>query len=316
MNQVVIGDIGGTNLRLLSFAAQMPVTPDMLAGAEVHNHPSEVSHGDDYVARQILLLEGQPSTVVLAIAGAITHGRVQMTNQDWSLTEQGLSERLGCDVRFVNDFAAQGACLELLTDADVVTLQENPMAEGGRIITGPGTGLGLCSRPVGQLLTLETEAGHSQFAPVAEEEWHVGQILAARFGRVSWERLLSGPGLLNLYQALARLHNQPGHCESPDQITLAAAEQDGLALRTVVLFSQLLGSFAGDMALAHGAQGGVFLTGGLINHLRPWLEHDRVVHRFNNKGRFQSYLQQVPLHLIVADQPGLLGTVNIAKTWS
>lgn len=316
MNQVVIGDIGGTNLRLLALDTQLPLSTEVLAQAVTNQHPQDVVNGDDYMAACIAQTVAQPALVVLAIAGAIEQGGVQMTNCTWALTEQGLSDRLGCDVRFVNDFAAQGSALDVLGGDDLVTLQSVPQARGHRLVTGPGTGLGLCSKPYNQLLTIETEAGHAQFAPTTEEEWQVGNILAARFGRVSWERILSGPGLLNLYQALARLHAQPGHCESPAQITNAAIEDDGLAIRTMVLFSELLGSFAGDMALAHGAKGGVYLSGGLVSHLRPWLEHDRLVNRFTNKGRFQPYLQQVPLHLVVADQPGLLGVAQIAKTWS
>ncbi|WP_158583881.1 glucokinase [Salinibius halmophilus] len=316
MKQVVVGDIGGTNVRLFALDTSLPIIPEVLSEVIAHQHPTDVVVGDDYMAACVQQLAGQPEFVVLAIAGAVNHGQVQMTNCSWSLSEQGLSERLGCDVRFVNDFAAQGSSLELLGDKELVTLQANPQAAGNRIVTGPGTGLGLCARPHNQLVTLETEAGHAQFAPVTEEEWQIGNILSARFGRVSWERILSGPGLLNLYQALARLHAQPGHCESPAQITASALDGDSLALRTMVLFSELLGSYAGDMALVHGATGGVYLSGGLVSHLRPWLEHDRLLQRFVNKGRFTSYLQQVPLHLVIAEQPGLLGVAQIAKTWS
>lgn len=319
MNQTVVGDIGGTNMRLLTFDPQTSdlQDPKLLSQSEIMQHPAAIGDGNDYVADCIQSRCSQPSSVVLAVAGAVRAGCVQMTNAGWQLSQARLAKALGCPVILVNDFAAQGAAIDALTGEFLVTLQAgNGKGGGNRIVTGPGTGLGLCARPAGSAAISETEGGHAQFAPVTEEEWHIGQILAARFGRVSWERLLSGPGLLNLYQALARLHGQPGHCEAPAQVTNAAKEGDALALKTVECFAQLLGSYAGDMALAHGATGGVYITGGLVAHLQTWLSQQALVDRFANKGRFREYLQAIPLHLMVAPQPGLIGAGQIALTRS
>jgi len=188
-----------------------------------------------------------------------------------------------------------------------------PRPSGGRVkaVVGPGTGLGVSAMmPSGYILP--SEAGHVAFAPVDDHEAGLLKVLWERYHRVSAERVLSGPGLANLYWANCRLD---GHCrELPaPEVTAGAQANDPYCLRAVTDFHAILASFAGDVALMTGAADGVYLSGGILPRILDLLDQEMFRERFEDKGRFREFNNTVPLAIVRAEHPGLRGCVQALK---
>jgi glucokinase len=240
----------------------------------------------------------------LAVAGPIVDGAIALTNTDWRISEVDFSAAVKLSAtRLLNDYAALALAAPLLGPEDVRLVgPELPGRPGGTIaILGAGTGFGVSAlvRDGGREVVMTTEGGHASLAPADELEVEVWRRLARQFGRVSIERVLSGPGLLNLYHALGAIEGAETLAATPGEVTRRAQGGDGLAKRTVELFCAILGSVAGDFALAYGAQGGVFLAGGVCKHLVDWLPESAFRTRFEQKGRFQAYLAEIPTRVIL-----------------
>ena len=176
--------------------------------------------------------------------------------------------------------------------------------------------MGALLRRDGHLHALQTEGGHSGFAPGTPGEVAILQHLTAALGRVSNERLLSGAGLVNLHRALAAVAGEAaagdGPTLQPSDITAGAQAGDARCLRTIEQFCALFGAVAGDLVLTLGAWDGVLLTGGLVPRLLPWLPASPFRFRFEHKGRFAAAMAQVPVLAVIHPQPGLLGAAAIA----
>jgi glucokinase len=330
----LLADVGGTNVRfaLAQPAASAPLQRETLRAYRVADHPSLSA-----AARQYLLdlaesnpdnRAPEPAHAVLALAGRIEGDTAQLTNHNWFISGARLQEdlRLGT-VRLVNDFAAVGMALPLLDAADVEAvgppvppITRAAQAGGPRrtyCVLGPGTGLGVSALVLdgAAVIGLQTEGGHASFAPTDEEEIAVLRQLMGRFGRVSVERLLCGSGLVNLLQALCALAGRADAPFAPETITAQARDgSDALCVRAVELFCELLGTVAGDFVLTYGAWDGVYLAGGLLGPLAPWIRRGRFRERFQSKGRFAQAMTQVPVALITHPQPGLLGAAAFAVT--
>jgi glucokinase len=205
-------------------------------------------------------------------------------------------------------------CVPLLRQEDVCAVgapvRASIDAQSSRTfaIVGPGTGLGVGALLVreGHVTALETEGGHMSFAPGNEEEIEILRRLAARFGRVSNERLLCGSGLVNLYGVLCEMAGMRAQLLAPEEIT-QRADSDAMCRRAVERFSELLGAVAGDLVLAFGAWDGVYLTGGLAPQLAPWLQQGGFRWRFEDKGRFSATMTRVPTSVVLRADAGLLG---------
>jgi glucokinase len=330
----LLADVGGTNVRfaLAEPAAQAPLRMDTLRVFRVADFPSLTDAAHAYLdairgsVSEPAAPTGRgaphPARAVLALAGRVDGDEVQMTNHSWFISAARLKHdlRLG-SVKLVNDFAAVGMSLPLLTAADVLAVGPavKPIAGAkGRktfCVLGPGTGLGVSALAVHDdiVLGLETEGGHTSFAATNEEEIGVLRQLMARFGRVSVERLLCGSGLANLLQALCAIAGRNEAPFAPETITARAQDgSDAQCVRAVELFCEMLGTVAGDYALTYGAWDGVYLAGGLLEPLSPWIRRGRFRERFNNKGRFAASMAKVPVALITHPQPGLLGAAGFA----
>jgi glucokinase len=320
----LLADVGGTKLR---FALARPETGaplllDSVRAYRVAEFPSFADAARAYLAT----VAARPANAVLAFAGRIDGDRVQMTNLPWTVAAPQLQADLGLhSVHLVNDFAAVGMSLPLLGGGDVLALGPSvaPIAPvAGRrqtfCVLGPGTGLGVSALAVedGTVVALQTEGGHTSFAPTNEEEIAVLRQLLARFGRVSVERLLCGSGLANLHQALAAIAAGDRGATAPlapEEITARAQRRDDtLCVHAVERFCELLGTVAGDFALTYGAWDGVYLAGGLLAPLMPWLQRGRFRERFNDKGRFAQAAAAIPVAFITHPQPGLLGAAGLA----
>jgi len=259
-----------------------------------------------------------------SVAGPVANNACTLTNLGWKSDGAALAREFRLpEVRLVNDFSAAGMGIEALTPADFETLQAGqPVERGTRLVIGAGTGLGV------GVLTWQgdgyhahaSEAGHADFAPVDELQDQLLAHLRRTFGRVSYERIVSGPGLMRisgfLQEAGAGIPSKAlldAFNKRSDAAELIAefglAKLDPLAVRALDLFATVYGAFAGNMALATLARGGTYISGGIAPKIVAKLRDGTFVRAFNNKGRFGALLENIPVHVVLNPQVGLHGAL-------
>ncbi|HSE13739.1 MAG TPA: glucokinase [Rudaea sp.] len=251
----------------------------------------------------------------IACAGYCLDGTIINTNLPWTVSLGQIRSELHLDaVEFVNDFEAVAYATPHLQEGDTVVLARGrDQADAPVLVVGPGTGLGAAVRiPAGAgHVVLATEAGQAAFAPGSDRELEVLRILRRRARHVSIEQVLSGPGLVNLHAALCELDGTPSTLDSPAAITRAALESgDPAARRTLDTFCGLLGGVLGDLVLLYGAQGGVYLAGGILPQIKTYLPGSTFVERFLDKGAMRPVLERVSVRLIDLAQLGVLGAAS------
>ncbi|HSW13407.1 MAG TPA: glucokinase [Solimonas sp.] len=310
----LVGDIGGTNAR---FALVQPQESGALLEL-AHYRTADFASLREALEHFLQHSGGVcPQRAALAVASAVTGDQVRITNNPWHFSVAGLGRELGLQLQVLNDFAAVSLALPQLQPADLLELGPATSAESrGRrqayAVVGPGTGLGVSGLVVedGRSTVIESEGGHLGFAPADAFEAEILRLLLQRLERVSVERLVSGMGLSNLYEAICRIEGLPAHTPTPEEISAEAAAQPGsVGDRVLDLMAALLGSFAGDIALAFGAWQGVYLHGGVAQKLLPWLQRGAFRRRFEAKGRHAAVMRAIPTRLILHPQAGLLGAV-------
>lgn len=318
----LVADIGGTWVRFALARGVHGEAPSLSAYRKlpVAGHATVVDAARDYL-RALDVPSVHPDAAVFAVAGRVDGDRASMTNHPWHLHAPACADALDIGhVTLVNDFAAQALAVPHLAAHERVQL-------GGRARTfaadadvtfpvlGPGTGLGVSAllRRGGHAFALASEGGHASFAPKTERQRDVLARLAARYPRVSYERLVSGGGLSNLHFALAQ---RAGIAEppamTPEQVTAAAHAGDPLARETIEVFCEVFGALAGDLVLTFGGWDGVFLSGGLVPLLLDDLAGDAFRQAFEAKGRFSGAMREVPVHAVTHAHPGLLGAAALA----
>jgi len=311
MMEIVAGDIGGTNARFAR-ATLEPGKPPRLG--TVRSYKTSVM--PDLASAWHRFLEDEPGSPVtaasLAVAAPMDGGLIRFTNSPWLIEPDKTAAQLGVEtIHFLNDFGAIAHAVAWIEDSDFAHLAGPTAipAEGVTTIIGPGTGLGVAIllRRDGRYEVIETEGGHFDFAPLDPLEQQVLDRLRARFVRVSVERIVSGPGLNNLYEALAAIEAQQ-ILPREDAALWAAAigGSDRLARSALDRLILTFGSVAGDLALAHGANQ-VVIVGGLANRIRPRLEGAPFHARFCAKGRYAPRMEHFPIRLVLHEQPGLFG---------
>lgn len=313
----LIADIGGTNARfaLAPGAEAGPDAAGPLVTAERHfrvrDFPGLAEAARAYVAE----LSGQAPAIdeaVIAVATPVDADVIRFTNSPWSFTRDGLKAALGIErLAVINDFAAQATAIPHLGLGDRIAIGGGAaLASWPIAVIGPGTGLGaagLVPTAAGPVV-VASEAGHVSFAPHDEVELEILRRLIARFGHVSNERVISGPGLVTLARAMADVSGEAFAAGTPEDITSAAAAGSSAVARDALLvFSGLLGAAAGDLALTFGAKGGVYLCGGLCGKLGRFFDHARFRERFEAKGRLGAFLADVPCYQVINPQTGLIG---------
>ena len=303
----LVADVGGTNIRLALATADGLAELRCFRCADFISLEAVIRHYLESVAKT-------PDYGCIAIAGPISGDRFQMTNLGWSSSIRSLESSLGlARLWVINDYTAIAMSLPSLGGDQLLTLRRGEAnGQAPMMVCGPGTGLGAAQLvPVkGRYHPVSGEGGHVDFAPVTPRQQQLHQVLARRFGHVSVEQLLSGPGLENIYQALVVL--------TPDAsvaTTLPASEiTDGfieqkctLCIEAVNLFCQVLAQAMANMALTTGALGGMYIAGGIMPRLVNYLDIARFGEDFINKGRFRQYLAAIPVYLVTEPQPGLIG---------
>lgn len=316
---VLLADIGGTNARfaLADTSSGTPLIVDSVEGFSVADFPSLADAAKHYLD----ITGATAQNGVFAVAGRVDGDVARITNHPWVISLSRTRAALGFDdLKLVNDFAAQAMAVSLLTVDDVVPIgaagwAPAPSAKDRTYaVIGPGTGLGvggLIQRD-GRRYPLETEGGHVSFPPGTPEEIEILKRLSLQFGRVSNERLICGPGLVNLHRALSEIAGEDPGPMQPADITARAAEGDVRCMRTLDVFCAVFGAVSGDLVLSAGAWDGVFLTGGLVPKLLSSLQHSGFRQRFEHKGRFSPAMARVPTLAIIHPRPGLLGAAAFA----
>jgi glucokinase len=218
----------------------------------------------------------------------------------------------------VNDFAALAFAAEVLQPKDLRAVGPDiPGLAGGTItILGPGTGLGVSclARDGDRFVPMATEGGHIGFAPSDDAEVAALQALRKQFGRVSVERILSGSGLENLYRALEQIAGREARPLEAAQITAGADKGDAGCRAALTMFCAIFGAAAGDLALAHGARGGVYIAGGIAEKIETFLEQSPFRARFEAKGRLSPFVKAIPTKLIVNPDVALLGAARAGSS--
>lgn len=306
----LVADAGGTNVRFA--LADLDAAPALRA---VEQFASKDFPSIEDAARAYLTKTGaKPDCAVFAVAGPVKDGAIRLTNIGWHFSADGAARALGiARVALINDFEAVALSVPHLGAADVVAIGPGvPGEKGGTVaVAGPGTGFGVGGLVQGTALV--TEGGHADFAPTDDVEIEVLKILRGRFGRVSVERILSGPGLVNLHRALSAVEGRTAEALDPHAITAQAkAGPRSFAATVVTRFCAILGAVAGDIALTMGARGGVMLAGGILPGMREFLAASPFRERFEAKGRFAAYMKDIPTGLIVQEHAGLIGAVSKA----
>ncbi|MCE2572011.1 glucokinase [Motilimonas eburnea] len=303
----VVADVGGTNIRLATVDKQ---TGEL--GQIKKYLCADFATIADVVKLYFAELDGLVKELCIAIACPVDDDLIEMTNHTWSFSQSVLKAALSLDKLYViNDYTAISLAVPFLADDEKVQIGGGTVKDKKAIgICGPGTGLG-----VGHLInindkwiSLDGEGGHTSFAPVAEDARQVLAVLAEEMGHVSAERLLSGQGLENIYRALCKLEGQdPALATAADVSRAGLANDCPIAARTLVVFCQGLGTFAGNLALNLACEGGVYIAGGIVPRFIDYFKTSEFRACFEYKGRFSEYNAGIATFVVLHPDPGLFG---------
>lgn len=304
----IIADIGGTNMRVAQVDANGSVTNTTIYTCAEHASLSLVL--TDFITRQ--QLEGKKINACLAIACPVDKDLIVMTNLPWQFSQTQLKAQLQLnELVLINDFTAIAHAIPHLGDGQKVQIGVGDVIENKPIsICGAGTGLG-----VANLIAIESkwhslsgEGGHADFAPVDEQEIAILQFLSKKYPRVSYEQVLSGLGIEQIYQALSFAKNGEATVRSAKEIAEKGLSGScALSEETLAQFCRILGSFAGNLALTLGSYGGVYIAGGIVPRFIEYFANSEFRKRFEAKGRLSSFNQPIPTFVVTEEQPGLLG---------
>lgn len=311
----LVGDIGGTNARF-GLVDSGSVRPHSIRQYRCEDFVSLPEAIDAYLSD---LYRVRITNAAIAVATPIVGDTIRLTNNHWVFSRQALQQKFGfTTLHFVNDFSVQALAIPHLQTTELVSVGDGVRQTGEPLaVLGPGTGLGVSglvfndgssSSPI----VIDGEGGHVSLAARSAREFNVIAHLQTRFGHVSAERFLSGPGLTLIHDALRAIDGLPELEMAPAQISMAALEEsDAHCVETLQLFCEQLGSVAGDLALVLGARGGVFIGGGIVPKLGDYFYQSGFRRSFENKGRMSSYVKDIPTSVILAENPGLIGAATL-----
>lgn len=310
----LVADVGGTRARFGVSDEQGPVRD--LREFKTSEFPNFVDCAKAYLAR-LNDSTARPRTAAIAVAGPLQDGVARLTNVPWTINAAEVEAAFGfSSVCLVNDFEAQAYALPWLGADDLEQVGEGAtIPRANRVVLGPGTGLGVaglvCDR-LGELHAVPGEGGHTTLAAMSDEEAELIARLRRRFGHVSAERVVSGPGLEALYQAISHAEgDEASDAVSANNMASRAEAGDETAARTLQFFSSFFGTVAADLALVFWARGGVYLSGGVLQRLGPAFDKQTFRRRFESKGRFSATLANIPTFVVKHANAGLLGLTKM-----
>jgi glucokinase len=320
---VLAGDVGGTNARLALFR----LASGALRQAALEVIPSRGRTTFEEILKDFRALHPEPvAAACVGIAGPIVGGRVVASNLPWVVDSARVAEILGLPrVELINDLEANALGIAALSPEDFEVMREGKSdLQGTGALISAGTGLGEAGlRPAAEgFAPIRSEGGHADFAPQGALQVELLNFLAREFGHVSWERVLSGPGLYNLYRFLrdtgrgtepSWLADELRAGDPPAVVSRAAVEgKSELCDAALDLFVSLYGAEAGNLALKYLATGGVFIGGGIAPRILPRLRRPAFLSAFADKGRLRPVLEDMPVRVILADRTALLGSARRA----
>ncbi len=303
----LVADIGGTYARFaLADISTMEIR-------EYRKYKvSECESLEAAVTRYLASVARRPARACFAIAGPVGGDVIRLTNANWSFTRAGLRDATGAEVVvFANDYEALAHSLPYLTGGEMCKIGSGTAeAQATKAAVGPGTGLGVAALYWSESgwSAISGEGGHISFAAENAEEFEILNRLRHDVGHVSAERLISGPGLSQTYAILGEMSGRaPEKLGAAEIVERARNGTDPVAIKTVGLFAEWLGRFAGDAALMFGARGGVYVAGGVAPRILDVLIAGRFRLGFESKGRMTDYMKRIPTHVILIDDAGLRG---------
>ncbi len=311
----LLGDIGGTNARFAIGLADSD--RDYARTYRCADYRDLASIIDIFLST--LPEELKPRNGAICVAGPVKGPKAEMTNLPWSVDADQLRVRFGLEFLFlVNDFTAQAMAIPHLDNDDLFPLDcKKPQPGCALAVLGPGTGLGvsaLVPTSDGRWSPLMTEGGHVTMASRTEDEARVLSFLAQKFGHVSAERVVSGQGIENIYTALCELNGITcSEVSARDVVEDVLAGDGDMSTETIKLFCGFLGTVASNLALTVGAQGGVFLAGGILPRMPGIIAASNFRSRFEDKGRFREYLSPIPVRIIMHHYPAFLGLTALIR---
>ena len=304
----LIADIGGTNLRIGTTDPEGKIDNIKMYRCSEFSGLAEIVQ--DY-------LTGFDTNVVklnacFAIACPVDNDIISMTNLPWEFSKKELQQTLGLSsMYFINDYTAIAHAVPTLTDNQKVKIGSGSVVENKPIsICGPGTGLGVANvvNVNGQWISLGGEGGHVDFAPTDETEIKILNFLLKKYKHVSYEQLLSGLGIEQIYQALMSIQGQTPEALKAEDITAKAINNEcDVCKASLDKFCEILGNFAGNLSLTLASFGGVYIAGGIVPRFIEYVQKSNFRSRFEAKGRFESFNQAIPTYVITEPQPGLMG---------
>ena len=308
--QRLVADVGGTNTRIALFdepSGQLSAVATYI-NRDYDSFEAVLQH---WLAQ---LNTPGPEHACIAVAAPPSADRVNMINMDWSFSMSAIARSFGfAHSRRINDFEANAYALEHLGPDDLVCIHPGATTSAHLATVGPGTGLGGAS--VSHLnsssLVRSGEPGFMSLSPGTEYERALFDLIRKDSPELYAELLVSGPGLLRLYRGVCRLEQVAAVIDSPEGISREALGGADIQCQTALgIFCGLLGSVCGDFVLANGAYGGLFLTGGILPRMIPFLKRSSFQERFARKGAMQEQLEVVPVSVVTSSYPGLLGAAH------
>lgn len=318
---ILAGDIGGTKTNLALYA----VDDGKLVSTVKKTFPSKEYPSLEAVLREFMSGVAAPITAAsFGVAGPVIGGTSKTPNLPWYLDARELARCLGIDsVALINDLEATGYGIGTLDAGDFLTLNAGipePQANIGLIAAGTGLGQAMIYWDGRGYRVLASEAGHADYAPRTSLEIDLLAWLIPRFGRVSYERVISGPGILNIYGFLKEVKNFPEPAWLKERLAAAdpaavisraaLAQEAEICVKAIDLFVSSYGAEAGNLALRAKALGGIYVGGGIAPKILPKLVEGGFLHAFTDKGRYAEFVSRVPVHVILNDEAALRGAAS------
>jgi len=308
MPNILLADVGGTNARFALY------NHTRMTSIKIFNNRDYTSF-HEILTTYLESISQTPTDFILGGAGIIQKNILYFSNLNWKINTKELKKEFHFkNVLLVNDFVLQGLGLLKLKKKDLLPLSNQKVDSSQPILLiGPGTGLGCCFIHNGKIL--ESEAGHTTLSPISPLQHKIAAILSKKIMPLSFERVLSGSGLINIYNALAQINKIKSSIQSTEELYRLALQKNTLALESYQLFFEFLGIFAGNLALSLKTGGGIYLTGSILQdkYILELFKKSQFMFYFTQKGRFESYLKTMPIFLVLKAHMAFDGLKYLAQ---
>ncbi len=305
----IVMDVGGTNVRIGSLDETASI--NNIEAWLCRDFPDPEAVLSTYFEKYEL----RNPHVCMAIASPIEGDQISMINHSWSFSKKALQAQFSlASLNIINDYHATAMSVNSLTDDEITQVGGGEISRNQPyLVCGIGTGLGvaIATRFDNKVHVLPGEGGHVDFAPNSDYEVEIWKYFQSNYGHVSAERILSGPGLKELYQAICMIEGLEYTPRSAEEISELGANEDmACCAKTLKCFCEMFGSFCGNIALITSAFGGIYIGGGVVPSIKDYFIKSNFRERFEQKGRYRSFNEKIPTFIITQQHPGLIGAAN------